>query len=49
MKCELQETFNINLRLNKWFKNVQDWNVNSKGEKDVRTKMQFSGSSTLRQ
>ena len=49
MKSELQETFNISLRLNKWFKNVQDWNVNSKGEKDVRTKMQFSGGSTLRQ
>lgn len=47
MKCELQETFNIALRLNKWFKNVQDWNVKSKGEKDVRTKMQFSGRTTL--
>ena len=48
MKCELQQTFDIKLRMNKWFKNVLDWDIEKKGEKDVRKEMQFSGSTALR-
>jgi len=48
MKCELQQTFDITLRMNKWFKNVLDWDTEKKGKKDERKEMQFTGSTALR-
>tara|TARA_R100000655_G_scaffold7920_4_gene21118 strand:+ start:1668 stop:2357 length:690 start_codon:yes stop_codon:yes gene_type:complete len=47
MKFEMQETFNNHLRLRKWFKNVEEWNLKGK-EKNERREMQFTGSTTLR-
>jgi hypothetical protein len=42
MKCELQETFNIALRMNKWFKNALEWDTKGRG-KNERKEMQFTG------